>query len=59
MASYGYGNNDRVWKGSKKGILAKALEGLIYDMYGEGKFIGLSRGQRPCILADELSEGSR
>ena len=57
MASYGYGNNDRGWNESKKGILAKTLRGLIDDMEGEGKFIGLTRGQRPYVLADEPSRG--
>lgn len=57
MASYGYGNNDRGWNESKKGILAKTLRGLIDDMEGEGKFIGLTRGQRPYVLVDEPSRG--
>ncbi|MGH9913145.1 MAG: hypothetical protein ACRD4W_11935 [Nitrososphaeraceae archaeon] len=42
---------------SKKGILAKTLRGLIDDMEGEGKFIGLTWGQRPYVLVDEPSRG--
>ncbi|MGH9912006.1 MAG: hypothetical protein ACRD4W_06155 [Nitrososphaeraceae archaeon] len=52
-----YGNNDRGWNESKKGILAKTLRGLIDDMKGEGNFIGLTRGQRPYVLVDEPSRG--
>ena len=42
MSSYGFGPNDRGWNESKKGILANTLRGLIDDMEGEGKFIGLT-----------------
>jgi hypothetical protein len=55
MASYGFGLNNKGWNESKKGILAKALSELVDDMEGEGKFIGLTRGQRPYVLVDELA----
>jgi hypothetical protein len=57
MASYGFGPNNKGWNETKKGILAKALRELIEDMEGEGKFIGLTRGQRPYVLVDEPSRG--
>lgn len=52
-----YGNSNKGWNESKKGILAKTLRGLVNDMDGEGKFIGLTRGQRPYVLVDEPSRG--
>ena len=57
MASYGFGPNNKGWNEAKKGILAKALRELIEDMEGEGKFIGLTLGQRPYVLVDEPSRG--
>ena len=57
MAGYGFGPNNKEWNEAKKGILAKALRELIEDMEGEGKFIGLTRGQRPYVLVDEPSRG--
>jgi hypothetical protein len=41
MASYGFGNNNVGWKESRKNKLAEILKGLVQDMEGEGKFIGL------------------
>ena len=57
MASYGFGLNNKGWNESRKGILAKALKELVEDIEGEGKFIGLTRGQRPYVLVDEPSRG--
>jgi hypothetical protein len=57
MTSYGFGLNNKGWNDSKKGILANALRELVDDMEGEGKFIGLTRGQRPYVLVDEPSRG--
>ncbi|HZB73629.1 MAG TPA: hypothetical protein VE378_02690 [Nitrososphaeraceae archaeon] len=55
MASYGFGLNNKGWNESKKGILAKALSELVDD--DEGKFIGITRGQRLYVLVDEPSRG--
>jgi hypothetical protein len=57
MASYGFSHNNKGWNEPKKGMLARALRGLVDDMEGEGKFIGLTKGQRPYILIDEPSRG--
>jgi hypothetical protein len=57
MASYGFGPNSKGWNESKKGILAKVLKELVEDIEDEGKFIGLTRGQRPYVLVDEPSRG--
>src|ERR687897_2222879 len=57
MTSYGFGLNNKGWNESKKSILATALRELVDDMEGEGKFIGLTRGQRPYVLVDEPSRG--
>jgi hypothetical protein len=53
MASYGFGLNNKGWNESKMGILSKALKELVGDMEGEGKFIGLARGQKPYVQVDE------
>jgi hypothetical protein len=57
MASYRFSHNNKGWNESKKDVLAKALRELVDDMEGEGKFIGLTKGQRPYILIDEPSRG--
>lgn len=57
MASYGFSHDNKGWNESKKGVLARALRDLVDDMEGEGKFIGLTKGQRPDILVDEPSKG--
>jgi hypothetical protein len=57
MVSYGFGINNKGWNESKKNSLAKALEGLVEDMEGEGKFIGLARGQKPYVQVDEPYRG--
>jgi hypothetical protein len=57
MASYGFSHNNKGWNESKKGMLARALRELVDDMEGEGKFVGLTKGQRPYILIDEPSRG--
>lgn len=46
MASYGFGFNNEGWVESKKDSLTKALRGLLEDMEGEGKFIGLVQRQK-------------
>lgn len=57
MATYGFGNNNVGWKESRKNKLADTLKGLVQDMEGEGKFIGLVQGQKPYIQVDEPSRG--
>lgn len=57
MASYGFGLNNKGWNESKKHVLAKALKELVEDMEGEGKFIGLSRGQKPFVQVDDPTRG--
>ncbi|HZA71096.1 MAG TPA: hypothetical protein VE548_15485 [Nitrososphaeraceae archaeon] len=57
MASYGFGNNNVGWKESRKNKLAEILKGLLQDMEGEGKFIGLIQGQKPYVQIDEPSRG--
>src|SRR5919106_5192292 len=58
MASYGFGLSNKGWNESKKGILAKALSELVELVDDdEGKFIGITWGQRPYVLVDEPSRG--
>jgi hypothetical protein len=58
MVNYGFSINNKGWKESRKSSLVKALRGLLEDMEGEGKFIGLVQGQKPYIQADESSSGA-
>lgn len=57
MASYGFGNNNVGWKESRKNKLAEILKGLVQDMEGEGKFIGIIQRQKPYVQIDEPSRG--
>lgn len=57
MANYGFGINNKRWNESKKESLAKTLKALVEDLEGEGKFIGLTRGQKPYIQVDEPYRG--
>lgn len=53
MASYEFGISNKGWNESKKNSLVKVLRGLVDDMEGEGKFIGLAQGQKPYVQVDE------
>lgn len=57
MASYGFGINNKRWNESKKESLAKTLKELVEDMEGEGKFIGLTQGQKPYVQVDAPYRG--
>lgn len=56
MASYGFGNNNVGWKESRKNKLAEILKGLVQDMEGEGKFIGLIHRNHMSKLMNHLEE---